>query len=309
MPPIRELIPVSVYKTVEFIVCVVTGICNQTRRCHFSERCTTIPAMLACGSDDTCNGHTCNEFYSEGIDISVNTNRAQSRPTRTNSHKGHWERLRKRYDEVGLPGLADHEVVELMLTYVMRQGDLKPLAKQILTRFHDLPGVFSARREALCEVDGVGEQIARFLHLVRDVGQLALKSRAVNWGSTLACPKDVVEYLRALLANLPEEEFIAIFVDHANRIIRYETISQGVEDQTAVYPRKVMKRALALHATGIAVAHNHPTGNPQPSPADREVTRNLAAAAATLEIRLLDHIIIGRDQQSYFSFRENGLLP
>ncbi|HNV69669.1 MAG TPA: DNA repair protein RadC [Candidatus Ozemobacteraceae bacterium] len=225
------------------------------------------------------------------------------------SHHGHRARLKQRYDEVGLDGMAKHEAVELLLTYVIPQKDVKPLAKRLLERFHDLPELFAARRESLLEVEGIGEQAARFLHVIRDLGQQALKARAMHWGAALACPKDVVEYLRALMANLPEEEFVTIFVDHANRVIRYETLSRGVEDQTAVYPRKVMKRALALHATGIAVAHNHPTGNPQPSPADREITRHLAAAASTLELRLLDHIIIGRDQQAYFSFRENGLLP
>jgi DNA repair protein RadC len=105
--------------------------------------------------------------------------------------------------------------------------------------------------------------------------------------------------------QLPVEQFRVLFVDNANRILSNEILTTGVEDQTAVYPRQVMARCLALNATGILVAHNHPTGFVRPSQMDRDITRLLTAACETLAIRLLDHVIIG---EGYFSFRENGLL-
>ena len=221
---------------------------------------------------------------------------------------GHRQRLKERYDRVGLSGLASHEVLELLLTYVIPRRDVKVLARRLLNSFRDLPGVCCAQREHLLKIEGIGPEAARFLNLVKDLGAEAIRGKARDWGTSLACPRDIVGFLKAELANLPEELFMAIFVDHGNKVLAFETMSHGVEDQTAVYPRKVMKRALALHATGLAVAHNHPTGNLTPSPADREITRQLIAAAQTLEIRFLDHVIIGRDGAGYFSFRENGLL-
>ena len=133
-----------------------------------------------------------------------------------------------------------------------------------------------------------------------------LKSDSVE-GKTFSCPAEVFSFVRDCISG-PEESFLIIFVDHANRIISHEIISAGVEDQTAVYPRKVVREALLRYATGVIVAHNHPTGNVQPSPADREVTRQLKAACEPLEIRLLDHMIVGSGSDTYFSFRGAGLI-
>ncbi|MFZ2957577.1 MAG: DNA repair protein RadC [Candidatus Ozemobacteraceae bacterium] len=224
------------------------------------------------------------------------------------AHEGHRQRLRERYDQNGFGAFADHEILEFALTYIIPYSDVKPQAKALLKRFGDLPGVFAARRESLMEVAGIGPAAARFLQVMRDIAQIALKKMMIGRNPVLKSAADLITFLGAEMSNLPEEQFRVVFLDHANSVIKDETISHGTEEQTPVYPRKVMKRALALHATGIIVAHNHPTGQINPSRADLEITKNLAAASATLDIRFLDHLILGREGKGYFSFRENGLL-
>lgn len=118
----------------------------------------------------------------------------------------------------------------------------------------------------------------------------------------------LVQYLQLQMMLLPEEQLRVIYVDNMNRIIQDEVLSSGTEDQTAVYPRKIMKRCLFLNATGLIISHNHPTGLIRPSNADIKITKHVEAAANALDIRLLDHVIIGSEESGYYSFRENGLL-
>ncbi|MBF0502467.1 MAG: DNA repair protein RadC [Candidatus Riflebacteria bacterium] len=234
--------------------------------------------------------------------------RAAEKAVKKAAHEGHRLRLRERYDKSGFEAFADHEVLEFALTYIIPYSDVKPQAKALLKRFGDIPGVFAARRENLMEVPGIGPAAARFLHVLREIAQIALKKMTLGKNPVLKSAADLVAYLGAEMSNLQEEQFRVVFLDHSNTVIKDETLSHGIEEQTAVYPRKVMKRALALHATGIIVAHNHPTGLTKPSKADIEITRALAAASATLDIRFLDHLILGREGKGYFSFRENDLL-
>jgi DNA repair protein RadC len=223
--------------------------------------------------------------------------------------EGHRSRLKERFDSSGLAGFAEHEILELLLFYVIPRRDTKVIAKGLLHEFKSLPGVLAANREHLEHLPGIGKEAARFLHLIRDSARWGLRQKAFGQAPVISSASDLLSYLSGAMANLPEERFWVVFVDQANVVIRDEELSVGVEDQTAVYPRLVMKRALALHATGIIVAHNHPTGRVLPSPADRQITDALAAAARSLDIRLIDHLILGREGAGYFSFRESGLLP
>lgn len=166
--------------------------------------------------------------------------------------------------------------------------------------------MFAASRDQLEE--DIPETAARMLHLVRDVSHHVLKHRIFGKNATIRDAKTAKTYLGGIMANLPVEQFRVVFLDNANTVIAEEMLSTGIEDQTAVYPKLVMRRALALHATGIIVAHNHPSGHLAPSTADHEITKALAAAAGTLDIRFLDHLILGRESEGYFSFREHGYL-
>lgn len=222
--------------------------------------------------------------------------------------KDHRQRVFKRFDATMLDGFSDHEVLELLLFYVFEQKDTKLLAKRMLTEFGSLEKVFAAGKEQLCSVDGIGPASARLLHLVREVSLLLGRRRAFKEEAVISAASSLIAYLGTSMENLPEEQLRVLFVNNSNKIIKDEILSEGIEDQTAVYPRKIMKRAMALNATGIIVVHNHPTGQLRPSNADLVITRAIATAADALDLRFLDHIIVGKEDKGYFSFRENGLI-
>ena len=224
------------------------------------------------------------------------------------AYLGHRSRVKERFDNTGLKGFADHEILEMILFYAIKRADTKPAAKRLLHEFGSLEAVFAASTERLRRVRGVGHASARIIKLVWELGALGLRRKAYGDKPRISSASALVNYLGGVMANLPEEQFRVVFVDNSNAVLKDETLSKGIEDQTAVYPRKVMKRALSLHATGIIVAHNHPTGQLIPSTADKNITRALVNASEALDIRFLDHIILGREGKGYFSFRENGLI-
>jgi len=218
---------------------------------------------------------------------------------------GHRERLRERFVRAGTAGLADHEVLELLLTYSIAQKDLKPLAKVLLERFGDLQGVLTAPIHKLTAVDGVGKATAVLISLAADCGRLCLRREAAE-GLRLSSPKALFEYCRARLGNNDDEQFRCFFLDSQNRLLGEEVLQEGTVDQAVVYPRKVLERALAHKATGILFVHNHPGGCLEPSSHDVELTRNLVHTATVMGIRVLDHVIVAA--HGYTSFSERGML-
>lgn len=230
-----------------------------------------------------------------------------NKPTE-NPNAGHRKRIYERFDKAGIEGFSDHEVLEMLLCFVFVRIDTKPLAKALLSEFGSLEKVFSANAEQICRIDGIGPAASRLIVFMREISLILGRRRAMSSDATISSGSDLIKYLGAAMENLPEEQLRVIFVNNANRIIKDEVLSRGVEDQTAVFPRQIMKRAMALHATGIIVVHNHPTGQLRPSNADLVITRSLVAAADALAIRMLDHVIVGSEEKGYFSFRENGLI-
>ncbi len=206
---------------------------------------------------------------------------------------GHRERLRARYRLSGEAGLQDYELLELLLTYAIPRRDTKLLAKKFLERFGTLARVFEAELAALEEIEGIGPHAATLLSLVRP-----LTTRF------LTAPPSAKRVLR--LKGLPEEEVHVAFVNAKNAVTAAECLQRGTVDQSVVYVRKVIERALAQKASGFILAHNHPSGDPNPSPHDREITQALKLAAATVSVRFLDHLIIG--EGAPFSFKASGLL-
>ncbi len=223
-------------------------------------------------------------------------------------YRNHRKRVYSRFDKTLLDGFSEHEVLELLLFYVFEQKDTKALAKMLLFEFGSMEKVFAASSEQLCSIKGIGPASARLILLVGELAKLLTKRRAFREQAVISSASSLISYLGTTMQNLPEEQLRVLFVNNANKIIKDEILSEGIEDQTAVYPRKIMKRAMALNATGIIVVHNHPTGQLRPSNADLNITRAILAAAETLDLRLLDHLIVGSEDKGYFSFRENGLL-
>ncbi len=220
-------------------------------------------------------------------------------------HLGHRERLRARFEEGGLSAVQDYELLELCLFRVLPRQDVKALAKALIARFHDFAGVLAAAVEALAEVKGVKEKTARELKLLHAVAQKVAQDRA-KARKHITSWRQLVDYFNAHMTDRGTEEFRVLFLDKRNTLLRDEVMGQGTVDQAPVYPREVAARALALNATAVILAHNHPSGDPTPSHADIEMTKAVVAALKPLGIVVHDHVVVAREQMA--SFRELGLL-
>jgi len=209
-------------------------------------------------------------------------------------YHGHRERLRERFREAGAAALADYEMLELILFRAIPQRDVKPLAKTLLEKFGSFAEVIAAPEQRLKEIDGVGEAAITELKVVQAAAQLFAKG-SVTKRTVLSSWSSVLDYCRAAQAFAEKEQFRILFLDKRNQLIADEVQQQGTVDHTPVYPREVVKRALELSATAIILVHNHPSGDPTPSQADIEMTRQIAAVAKPLGVALHDHIIVGRD--------------
>ncbi|EMG37044.1 DNA repair protein radc [Desulfocurvibacter africanus PCS] len=219
-------------------------------------------------------------------------------------YHGHRERLRERL--VREPrSLADYEILELLLGHVVRRGDTKPLAKELLTTFGTLRGVFEAQEAELLDVPGFGPSLAGFWALWREtwsrLHEAPLRERAV-----LSGPEQVAALAKARLGPSRTEEFWLALVDSKNRLLAWERLSRGTVDRTPVYPREVLALALKHQAAGVILVHNHPGGDPKPSSDDIETTRRIARVALEMGLRLLDHLVVA--EAGWYSFEQQGML-
>lgn len=221
------------------------------------------------------------------------------------NHTKHRQRLRARYSGHGADTLHDYELLELLLTYSIPRKDVKPIAKALLKRFGGFAGVVNAGAEALESVDGVGMSTSTLLKLVKDfaAAYLSDKMRLVD---AVSSPSAVVDFARMRLADREKEHFMVIFVDAKNHPVHWENISEGTIDRAFAHPRVIVERALRHNAAGVILVHNHPSGVCRPSNDDIRLTSAVREAAGTIDIRLLDHIIVGKT--GHLSFIEEGLL-
>ncbi|MGL4254598.1 MAG: JAB domain-containing protein [Fusobacteriaceae bacterium] len=269
-----------------------------------------------------------------------------------NLNSGHRERLREKYLNSGIDGFHHgYEQLEFLLTFVFRQRDVKPLAKELLKKFQTLEGVLRADINELKSVKGVGENTAIFLKFLGDFHGVIFHEN--NKGQkqereTITSKKELISYLKNRIGFRDRENFFVLFLNSANQVIdtpdlRSGTVFEGTLDRSAVYAREIVKKITEQHrvieestektlsvkyeengelkeitarniiekafknkAKSVILAHNHPSNNIRPSKSDIEVTRGMREALNQVEIKLLDHIIIGKD--SHFSFLEEGLI-
>jgi DNA repair protein RadC len=216
---------------------------------------------------------------------------------------GHRARLREKFLDHGLEKLTDEETVELLLTLATPRRDCKQAAREALSRFNGLPGVLEASVGELQQVPGIGPKNALGLKLVHEVARKFLRERLVG-REFMASSREVYEYLVHSLRDLKKEVFKVIFLNGRNEVIEVKTLFEGSLTSSAVYPREVIKSALEHHAAALVFAHNHPSGDPAPSAQDFTITRELLVAARLMGIKVLDHLVIGRNR--YYSFADQG---
>jgi len=218
---------------------------------------------------------------------------------------GHRQRLRDRFLKGGTEALADYELLELILFRAQPRGDIKPLAKALIDRFGSFASVIAAEPETLSEVPGLGQAGIAELKIVQ-AAALKLSQAQVMNRPILSSWRALIDYARAAMAHDNVEQFRVLFLDRKNVLIADELQSRGTVDATAVYPREVMKRAVALNASAIILVHNHPSGDPTPSRSDIDMTKKIVEAGKSLGVAVHDHVVMGKSDHA--SFKSLGLL-
>ncbi|HDN85404.1 MAG TPA: DNA repair protein RadC [Candidatus Aerophobetes bacterium] len=218
---------------------------------------------------------------------------------------GHRERLRKRFQRAGSKGMHDYELLELLLTYAIPRKDVKPVAKQLIKKFGSFSGVFDASMEELKAIRGVGSVSAILIKVVKEIFCSYL-AEEMKKKDLVSSPQAAVDFARVKLSGLPNEAFMIIYLNTKNEVIDSEIIQEGTVDRAVIYPRRIIESALGHHAKGLLLVHNHPSGYPEPSNEDRRITQTISEAVKTVDIKVVDHIIVGK--YGYFSFAERGIL-
>ena len=220
-------------------------------------------------------------------------------------YHGHRDRLRARFAEKGADSLADYELLELYLFRSIPRRDVKPIAKELIAKFGSFAEVIAAPVDRLTEVKGISEKIALDLKILRaaatKLGQESVLGRPVlsSWSALL-------DYCRSAMQFETTEQFRVLFLDLKNRFIADEVLGQGTVDRAPVYPREILKRALAHESTAIILTHNHPSRDPTPSQSDIDITKEIVQACKPIRVAVHDHLIIGRD--NIVSFKSLGLM-
>ncbi len=229
-------------------------------------------------------------------------------------HAGHRERLRERARGAGIHHLPDYELLELFLFRSQPQGDVKPIAKALLTRFGSLAAVLAASVEDLMTVraedsrgrsKGVGAETALDLAALHEVSRRVAKEEA-NKRTVISSWTALLAYVRLSLQHEPREQFRVLYLDKKNQLILDEIQNRGTVDHAPVYPREVVRRALELSASAMIIVHNHPSGDPTPSRADIDMTKQVIETARALGLQVHDHLIVGREGVA--SFKQLGLM-
>ena len=218
---------------------------------------------------------------------------------------GHRARLRTRLLTGGAEALGDHELIEYLLMTAIPRKDVKPLAKTLLARFGGLAGVFNAEPRALAAHPGMGETSAAALKIValaaRKLARTGLQQQPImsSW-------QVLIDYLTIDMAHLNHERVRVLYLDTKNRLVLDDLVSDGTLDEAAIHPREVVKKALELGASALILVHNHPSGSPEPSRADVQITNRIAEAGRLLGITVHDHVIIGKE--GHVSLKAKGLV-
>ena len=214
-------------------------------------------------------------------------------------------RPREKLLALGPAALADAELLALLLRTGVRGQGVLQLAEHVLQRVGGFGGLLQASGSALPTIKGLGPAKRAELVAVIEMARRALAQK-LEAAPVFESPAAVKDYVHLQLGRLPHEVFAVLFLDSQHRLLQWDEMFRGTLNQTSVYPREVVRRALALNAGAVILAHNHPSGLAEPSRADEFLTQSLKAALQLVDVRVLDHLVVGRGV--VVSFAERGLL-
>lgn len=217
----------------------------------------------------------------------------------------HRQRLRARFMAGGAAAMPDYELLELVLFRAIPRRDVKPLARALMDRFGDFNRVITASEPRLRDISGVGDAVVTELRIVEAAAQRLARARVMQT-HVVSSWEALLDYCHTTMAHRETEQFRVLYLDRKNVLIADEEQGRGTVDHVPVYPREVAKRALELNASALILVHNHPSGDPTPSPSDIEMTHQIVAACDALGLTLHDHLIIGKSRE--LSFRSEGLI-
>ena len=220
--------------------------------------------------------------------------------------EGHRQRLRDKFLAQGIEAFTDAEIIELLLTFGTPRSDCKEAARALLTQFGSLPAVLDAAPVQLQQVKGVGPKNTFALHFIQGVARRYLHQRVVG-KEYVRSSREVADYLIHSMRGLQHEVLTVVFLDAAHAVIDATVVAEGTVTVNTIYPRELVKAALARNASALVIAHNHPSGSLTPSRQDSELTRSLYLVCSFMHLDLLDHLIIGAGDQVY-SFADQGLM-
>jgi DNA repair protein RadC len=215
------------------------------------------------------------------------------------------ERPRERILRVGSAALSDAEVLAILLGQGLTGTPVIDLARQLIQKFGGIRGTLNTEPALLCGVKGIGKVKVAVLLAARECGSRYLRER-LRPGTTIGSPADSREFLLASLRDRPHEVFACLFMDNRHRVLAFDELFRGTIDAAAVYPREIVKQALARNAAAVILAHNHPSGVAEPSQSDQLITRRIRDALDLVDIRLLDHFVIG--DNTCVSLASRGML-
>ncbi len=224
---------------------------------------------------------------------------------------GHRSRLRNRFIKTGVESLQEYEIVELLLTYVLPQRDVKPIAKELLDKFGSIKGIFDAPEEELKSVPFIKEKFTTLLKLIKEINAIYRKQKAFEMPATESI-EEIARYCIEKFGDKKEEEFHVIYLDAGFKIQKEDTFPasefyfSGTIDRTVVYPRAIIEEGLKRKAYAIIIAHNHPNGILEPSEYDKNLTKLIDIATKSVGIILFDHLIV--TSGGYLSFKKEKLL-
>lgn len=207
---------------------------------------------------------------------------------------GHRQRIKHKYMENKKSFSADYEILELLLTYSIPRVDVKPVAKRLLKECGSLDNVLNLSMDNLKKFEGVGDNTAILINLIKEINLRASKSRNANV-KLFKHQNEVLQYFTNILESESNEVIALVSLDNSNRIINLHYIAEGTASEADASPRKIMASVIADNAVSVIAAHNHPNGSPFPSLADINFTINMRDSLKMIGVRLLDHIIVGCD--------------